>query len=700
MKVRITIAARIALLVGIFVIAIMAGIFFIVSTNVKNTIEALIADTSGRQLGARGDQIDEIIKSYQRLLKTVSMWDTLVDRSDDEIEVEVYEIAVNKRLGDAVYNVFVVWPDGRASTTPGNYINISDRDYVKAVFQNGNEASMSAPMVSRNTGKPSIMMLQKIYDRQGVARAALAVELSLSQFDETVREISIGDSSYAWLADATGLIFVSVKPEMTMELNILTADEDHGYKGLSALAKAAMRESAYSGYFTSPEGVKRVLYVTRVSNEVNWYLGVAADDARLLKARTDLNFILIIVMTVGVIIAVGGAVFIGSMISKPIRNVALTLKDISEGEGDLTKYVDISRKDEIGDLAGYFNSTLKKIKYLIITIKQQAASLFDIGGELSANMLETASAINQITANIQNIKGRIINQSAGVTETNATMEQMAVNIGKLNANVEQQNVSVAQSSSAIEEMLANIQSVANTLVKNSDNVKSLMEASDVGRTGLRDVASDIQEIARESEGLLEINAVMENIANRTNLLSMNAAIEAAHAGEAGKGFAVVADEIRKLAENSREQSKIISAVLKKIHGSIEKITASTDAVLGKFEAIDKGVKKVADQEENIRNAMEEQSAGSKQILDAIGSLNSLTQAVKGGSEEMLKGSKEVITEGKSLEMVTEEITNGMNEMSMSADQINAAVNDVNTISERNKNNIDILVKEVSKFKVG
>jgi methyl-accepting chemotaxis protein len=177
---------------------------------------------------------------------------------------------------------------------------------------------------------------------------------------------------------------------------------------------------------------------------------------------------------------------------------------------------------------------------------------------------------------------------------------------------------VAQSSSAIEEMLANIQSVTSTLVKNADNVTELIDASEIGRGGLQEVAADIQEIARESEGLLEINAVMENTASQTNLLLMNAAIEAAHAGEAGKGFAVVADEIRKLAESSGEQSKTISAVLKKIKDSIDKITASTDNVLNKFEAIESGVKTVADQEENIRNAMEEQGAGSKQILDAIG----------------------------------------------------------------------------------
>jgi methyl-accepting chemotaxis protein len=248
-------------------------------------------------------------------------------------------------------------------------------------------------------------------------------------------------------------------------------------------------------------------------------------------------------------------------------------------------------------------------------------------------------------------------------------------------------------------MLANIQSVTQTLVKNAENVKDLTEASEVGRTGLQDVAADIQEISRESEGLLEINAVMENIASQTNLLSMNAAIEAAHAGEAGKGFAVDADEIRKLAESSGEQSKTISTVLKKIKESIDKIIKSADGVLNKFEAIDTGVRTVADQEENIRNAMEEQSEGSKQILEAISQLNDVTQQVKGGSIEMLEGSKEVIQEGKNLENVTQEITNGMNEMATGADQINIAVSQVNTISGDNKSNIDILVKEVSRFKV-
>jgi methyl-accepting chemotaxis protein len=400
----------------------------------------------------------------------------------------------------------------------------------------------------------------------------------------------------------------------------------------------------------------------------------------------------------GILIFIFIAVFfMARSISRPLASMMAAFTVI--GEGNLTQELDIHSKDEIGDISRSFNQTIEKIRHLIVTIKEQSTRLFDIGGELSTNMTETAAAVNEITANIQSIKSRVINQSASVTETNATMEQITVNIDKLNGHVEKQTGSVAQSSSAIEEMLANIQSVTQTLVKNAGNVKELIEASEVGRTGLQDVASDIQEIARESEGLLEINAVMENIASQTNLLSMNAAIEAAHAGEAGKGFAVVADEIRKLAESSGEQSKTIGTVLKKIKESIDKITRSTDNVLNKFEAIDGGVKTVADQEENIRNAMEEQAAGSKQVLEAIGQLNDITQQVKGGSTEMLEGSKEVIQESKNLEKVTQEITGGMNEMASGADQINVAVHRVNELSGQNRENIDILVKEVSRFKI-
>ena len=402
-------------------------------------------------------------------------------------------------------------------------------------------------------------------------------------------------------------------------------------------------------------------------------------------------------LIVSVIISGVIALFLSMSLIKPIVRLFGVLKAIAAG--DLTQRIEAKGKDEITTMTVMIKETQESIKNLVINIKEEAAVLSDIGNDLAGNMNETAAAVSEITANIQSIKGRVISQSASVTETHATMEQVVNNINKLDELVEKQGTSVSKVSSAIEEMAANIQSVTSTFANNAANVKALQEASEAGRSGLQEVATDIQEISKESEGLLEINSVMQNIASQTNLLSMNAAIEAAHAGEAGKGFAVVAGEIRKLAERSSEQSKTISNVLKKIKGSIDKIIQSTGNVLTGFVAIDSSVNVVSDQEEHIRNAMEKQGAGSRQIVDSVIQVNEITNQVKNSSHEMLKGSTEVIKESTGLDKAAQEISCGMNEMASGAQQVNTAVNNVNEISGKNRKAVDTLIKELLRFKV-
>jgi len=484
--------------------------------------------------------------------------------------------------------------------------------------------------------------------------------------------------------------------------NLKDVDVEYG-KDLQAAYQAVLDGKPFKTKFYDPANKDMVNFIMQpffIGNSgESWTILLGVMDSYALKEVREITKFTIILAVIATIAAAIIVYFILDRVIHPIVLVADQLKDIAEGEGDLTHSIPIHSNDEVGDLALYFNETLEKIKKLVLGVKGEANVLSDIGTDLASNMNETAAAVNEITANIQSIKGRMMNQSASVSETHATMEQLTVNIHKLNDHVENQSARVSQASSAIEEMMANIGSVTGTLVNNAANVKTLREASEVGRTGLHDVAADIQEIARESEGLMEINSVMQNIASQTNLLSMNAAIEAAHAGEAGKGFALVAAEIRKLAESSGTQSKTIGTVLKKIKGSIDKITHSTENVLGKFEAIDSSVKTVADQEESIRVSMEEQTTGSRQVLEGVSEVNEITRQVKSASQQMLEGAGEVIRESTNLEKATQEITNGINEMASGADQINTAVDHVNGISGKNREGIDILMREVSRFKV-
>ncbi|GHU31600.1 methyl-accepting chemotaxis protein [Spirochaetia bacterium] len=604
-----------------------------------------------------------------------------------------------ERIG--VLEMGIVFPDGTTYyITDPTISNLADRDYVKKAFSG--QPTVSDVLISRLINAPVVMLAAPIFQSDAPGAPVIAVLISrndamfLSNMVSGIKESY--QSEYAMLVNDNGVIVAHPERDLVLDqYNLITAGQnDSSLKSIGDMITSALRAGSGIESFFEQNGENRISAFMQVPG-FSWtlFVNVAHNDFR--RTITELNMIIITIGIICIIVGIVIAIIIGKGIAKPIVSIATTLEDI--GEGDLTAAINLYSKDEIGNLAQYFNQSTDKIKNLIVNIKKQTVVLSDIGSNLASNMNETAAAINEITANIQSIKGRVLNQSASVTETNATMEQMTGNIDKLNGYVEKQTSNVSHSSSAIEQMLANIQSVTSTLVKNGDSVHELSEAAEVGRLGLQEVSTDIQEIARESEGLLEINAVMENIASQTNLLSMNAAIEAAHAGEAGKGFAVVADEIRKLAESSSEQSKTISTVLKKIKTSIDKITMSTDSVLNKFEAIDSGVKIVSEQEENIRNAMEEQGQGSQQILESIGQLSEVTRMVKSGSGEMLEGSRQVITEGKSLEMATAEITNGMNEMATGADQINLAVNEVNNLSGRNRENIDILVREVSRFKV-
>jgi len=693
--VLVKLSKKIPLYFGIILIITSLGITLVSLQISSSILRETIYDAMHSETDANSDILNERMGRQLDVLYEVA--NRARTRSMDWEVVQPSLVNDITRLD--IQDLAVVFPDGRALfVSNGSSLYLGDQQYIRRALTGertihldfrGNIVSTYyvVPILSgdeRNAYVAGLLIAQK----DGLLLSDMADKLETSM-----------DSGRYYVIDAEGTFIGHQDRDMVRnQFNAIKEGAvNPAYRSLGNAVTTALKEK--EGFINfNYHGTVRYGYYTTISG-TSWLLMCSFEkkelDAEVNRIRNASLIVAIPLLIVGLILAF----IIGRSIARPVHEVAETLKDIAQGDGDLTHTINVHSKDEIGELAMYFNETLSKIKQLVLNIRNEANALTNIGSDLASNMNETAAAVNEITSNIQSVKSRILTQSASVSETHATMEQVTVNIGKLNGHVENQSTNIAQASSAIEQMVANTRSVTETLIKNAANVKTLTDASEVGKNGLHVVAEDIKEIARESEGLLEINAMMESIASQTNLLSMNAAIEAAHAGEAGKGFAVVANEIRKLAESSGNQSKTISIVLKKIKESIDKITIATNNVLNKFEAIDSSVKVVALQEDNIRNAMEEQGAGSKQILEGVSNINVITSEVKSSSQEMMEGSEEVIRESENLEKITHEITSGINEMALGAEEINVAVHHVNEISVKNRENIELLIKEVSRFKV-
>jgi methyl-accepting chemotaxis protein len=343
--------------------------------------------------------------------------------------------------------------------------------------------------------------------------------------------------------------------------------------------------------------------------------------------------------------------------------------------------------------------TQECIKSLIKAIDGKAQTLSSVGTELQNMMTDAAAVINQINANARNMKSKSANQAEGVVETNTAVGQIISNIENLNGHIEKQAESVSRSSASIEEMISNITAITASLAQNDQELRRLRESSSQGNAALQKVSADIQEVSKESERLLEINKVIQNIASQTNLLAMNAAIEAAHAGDVGRGFAVVAEEIRKLAESSSEQAKTVSGVLKNIKDALGGISSSTLASLRQFEEIDSGFEAVSAQGMKIRNAMEQQDAGNKEVLESMETSNEITRNVRNNSSEIQNRGREVINEGRNLETLTGEVTGAINEIGSGIENINAAIIRTGEISRKNKEDIEDLLREITRFKI-
>ena len=697
MKKRFSIRYKLIIIFGLLVAlaSFIEGVLA-VRTARKAVVEKIEAHLIDKATDT-AEVIDGRVTAFFQFFEGIARAPILRDSTASYKEKTAYlkkEAAFNARI----HKMDLCDMQGIRYTDDGKTLNVSERDFFKAASKGKN--FLAEPLISRLDGFLVIVFAVPIYDDNRAIINVLLATVEASILSHDIRDIVVGQTGYCYILGLTGTTIASKDFDRVKAMENVgkMASTDSSLASLAAFENTALGIDESSIGFYEYKGIHKIASHAAMKT-TDWAVVITAPEEEFMGTVNSLRFSMRVIGVIIFLVALIVVYFVASAMVKPIKTAVFALRNIAQGEGDLTVRLPVHGNDEITDLSEYFNETIEKIGTSIRQVGVNSDAMEEIGNELASNMTETASAVNEISANIDGVKQQAMTQAASVTETAATVEEIVRTIKQLNNSIETQAASVAQSSSSVEEMVANIASIGQTLGKTDEVIKNLTTATGDGKATLVTSNTVTQKIAEESGSLMEASSVIQHIASQTNLLAMNAAIEAAHAGEAGKGFAVVADEIRKLAEESSTQGKTITTTLKTLSGEIETLSSSSKTVEEKFNVIFNLAEQVKEMSARLTEAMREQENGSKEVLTAIKSINTVTTEVQAGSEEMLKGGEGVAEEMQKLDSLTRIITESMNEMASGAIQINNAVQEVSEITQKNKRSIESLAIEVGKFKV-
>ena len=381
---------------------------------------------------------------------------------------------------------------------------------------------------------------------------------------------------------------------------------------------------------------------------------------------------------------------------KRIVLVQRVVRDLANGNYR-QDFLQVWSRDEVSLLLLDINKLLEFNKTFLKELNESVSVSTHTAEVLSSNMKITSKAAEKIGESVSFVREHIKEQSSGVLEMQENIHQAIENIEDLDNSIETQSTSVNQAVLVIERMVADIQSVTRTIENTFDSIKHLNTAADAGNTAVSNAHTIVKNISEQSEGLLEASNVIQHIASQTNLLAMNAAIEASHAGEVGKGFAVVADEIRKLAEESSAQGKNITTVLKTLKEKIEELTAVAEATSVQFAEIMRQLSTVNSGSNTIMESVTKQNDGNTQVLEAVKEVNAITTQVKQSSVQIRSGNTEVGKEMARLVEISQNIDSTISSVSGDTEQIRKVIDEVSTGSAKNRKAAQSVMKYLNQL---